>query len=158
MYPCGSCLSSVPTSWELLLEPGEEMEGAGVPLSLQWKFIISFFSRQPFVLAARYQAGLSARAAGLGPWLTPGLGLPLLCKSALLSVNSCHSLIPLAQELRTGEGGTWNVCIRDLPGNCIVLFYTSQLFVSVLGSEYSKIPGYFTWAVGTIRLKNGGKN
>lgn len=143
-----------PMSWELVLEPGGGMEGAWVPLSLQWKFTVSFFSKQPFVLAAHYQAGLSAGAMAhtrAGP------------SSALQICPAISKLLSLRNPSGTGvthRGGrepprmfALETCLE----NCIFLFCISQLIVSFLGTEYFKSPGYCTWAVGTVRLKSGGK-
>lgn len=102
-----------------------------------------------------YQAGLSAGAMAhtrAGP------------SSALQICPAISKLLSLCNPSGTGvthtagrEGGTSNVYIRDLPGNCIFLFYISQLLVSFFGTEYFKIRGYFTWAVVTLRLKSGEK-
>lgn len=118
MCPCGSCSSLIATSWELL-KPEEVMEDACVRFSLNlWKLMISFFLEltlgAAFLLAGRAEgsngrdktaqmcsccvAGAMAR--------TRAEPSSLLWKSALVPVNCCHLVIPLAGELNTEEGST----------------------------------------------------
>lgn len=88
--------------------------GAREPLSLELrKLVISFVwnSLCPACLlpgraesvARRDRAARGCEAGAAHSRAGPS---SLLCKSTLVSVNFCHLLIPLAQQLKTEKGGT----------------------------------------------------
>lgn len=138
IYPCGSCLSLVPTSWEIVLKPAEAREGAPFPQSVKVYnlLFLELALCTACLLSARTECfDYRDRAAQLcsscvaGDMAHTRAGpSSLLCKSTLVSVNFSHLLIPLAQKLNTEEGGT----LKCLPWRPVWKLYPSLTHFIVL--------------------------